>query len=76
MFWSLSSVDLLLRLAEIAYEQNDGHLEIFENVVKVSCKIDIKDLVYFGCAETLLSLLRHDWTHDGHFENILITSEF
>ena len=70
MFWSLSSAEILLRLAEIVYEPNDGHLETFEKVIKIICKNNFKE-----CFEFNLALLRHCWAcwdifepNDGHLE--------
>ena len=39
----LSSAEILLSPAEIAYEPNDGHLEIFKKVIKVYYCTNIKD---------------------------------
>ena len=47
----LSSAEILLRLAEIAYEPNDGHLDIFEKVVKLDVKLILKSVfsLYWLC---------------------------
>ena len=44
VFWKFCSAEILLRLAEIAYEPNDGHLEIIKKSFKF---VEPNDGIYF-----------------------------
>ena len=53
---SLISAEISLSPAEIAYEPNDGHLEIIKKVIKIICRNNFKE-----CFEFNLAVLRHYW---------------
>ena len=71
MHWSISCAEILLRPAEIAYEPNDGHLEIFKKVIEVSWRTNIKEHFEKKCsAEILLRLA--EIAYEPNDENLKI----
>ena len=71
LFWTFCSAEILLRLAEIAYEPNDIHLEIFKKVIEVSWRTNIKEYFEKICsAEVLLRLA--EITYEPNDENLEI----
>ena len=59
----LISAEISLSPAEIAYEPNDGHLEIIKKVIKIICRNNFKE-----CFEFNLAVLRHYCAYWAIFE--------